>query len=148
MQQKTRSYVVCLLRHGVLAQTYFFVIWGGYWSFAPLLTSKIKIWKKFKKHQEILSFYTCVPLIKIIHTLDMMYGSWDIKFNRQNYFVILGIFLPFFFKNEKKPLEISSFYTSVPKIIIIRYTVPEIWCDTDVFILGYAFFFYPPKNEI
>ena len=30
-------------------------------SFTPLLTPKIKIWKKCKKHLEILSFYTCVP---------------------------------------------------------------------------------------
>ena len=45
-------------------------------SFAPLLTPKIKIWKKLKKkHPEMLSFYTCVPLIKITCTPDMMYGS-------------------------------------------------------------------------
>ena len=56
-------------------------------------------------------------------------------------------------KQWKKPMEISSFYTSVPKIMIIRYTVPEIWRMTDViaiFILGYTFpFFLPnsPKNE-
>ena len=30
-------------------------------SFTPLLTPKIKIWKKCKKHLEILSFYTCAP---------------------------------------------------------------------------------------
>ena len=31
------------------------------------------------------------------------------------------------FKKMKKRLEISSFYTSVPKIMIIWYSVPEIW---------------------
>ena len=31
------------------------------------------------------------------------------------------------FENVKKVLEISSFYKNVPKIMIIRYTVPEIW---------------------
>ena len=49
----------------------------------------------------------------------------------------------------KKPLEISSFYTSVPKFMIIRYTVPEMWRVTDViviFILGYTFPFYPSNN--
>ena len=35
----------------------------------------------------------------------------------------------------KKHLEISSVYTSVPKIIIICYTVPEIWCMTDVTVI-------------
>ena len=35
-------------------------------------------------------------------------------------------------KNEKKTLEISSsFYTNVPKIMIICYTVPEIQCMMD-----------------
>ena len=29
-------------------------------------------------------------------------------------------------KNEKKGLEITSFYTRVPKIMIICYTVPKI----------------------
>ena len=42
---------------------------------------------------------------------------------------------------------------SVPKIMIIHYTVPEMWRETDViaiFILSYTFPFYPsncPKNE-
>ena len=34
-------------------------------------------------------------------------------------------------KNWNKQLEISSFYTGVPKIMIICYTVPEIWRVTD-----------------
>ena len=50
-------------------------------------------------------------------------------------FVILDYFLPFYAPNpknqdfkkmKKKHLEISSFYNSVPKIMIICYTVPEI----------------------
>ena len=50
------------------------------------------------------------------------------------FFVILGHFLPFYSTNQpknqyfeklkKKHLEISSFYTSEPKIMIICYTVP------------------------
>ena len=39
------------------------------------------------------------------------------------------------FENLKKCLEISLFDTSVPKIMIICYTVPEIWCMTDVVII-------------
>ena len=49
----------------------------------------------------------------------------------------------------KKTLEISSFYTSAPKIMIICYTVPEIWHMTDVtviFILGYFLPFYPSNT--
>ena len=42
----------------------------------------------------------------------------------------------------RKPLEISSFYTSVPKIMTICYTVPEIWQVTHViFIFHFGLFF-------
>ena len=46
----------------------------------------------------------------------------------------------------KKTLEISSFYISVPKIMIIPSTVPEIWHMTDViviYIFGFTFPFKP-----
>ena len=41
----------------------------------------------------------------------------------------------------KKILEISSFYTSVPKIMITCYTVPEIRHMTDVIIFHFGSFF-------
>ena len=56
-------------------------------------------------------------------------------------------------KKWKKNLEMSSFYTIVPKMMIIWYTIPKIWHVTDVMlflILGYFLHFYPltcPKNE-
>ena len=45
------------------------------------------------------------------------------------------------FKKGKKYLEISSFYNSVPKIMIICYTVPEIWYMTDIIIFHFGPFF-------
>ena len=45
------------------------------------------------------------------------------------------------FENLKKTLEISSFYTNVPKIMVIGYTVSEIRHVTDV---GYFLPFYLP----
>ena len=121
---------------------------------------KLKFGKNVKKHLEKLSFYKGAPFIKIICTLDMMYDSWDMKFNRE-LLCHLGPFFAFYPFNSlakwkyilKKPLEISSFYTSVLKIMIIHYIVPEMWCKTDViviFILGYTSPFYPsnsPKNK-
>ena len=168
-----------------------------------------------KKCLEILSFYTCVLQMTI-----MMYGSWYIKHDRQNFLSFLAIFCPFnpltiqkiktlkkgkklleilsftqvyhkwqsydiwflrdqlqqidFFlfslaifcpftpltfqkmktsKNWKKHLEISSFYTSVPKIMIIGYTAPEIWCVPDVIVIFHFELFLTfhlpnsPKNE-
>ena len=45
-------------------------------------------------------------------------------------------------KQWKKYSEISSFYTSVPKIMIICHTVPEIWCVRDVIaVFHFGLFF-------
>ena len=72
------------------------------------------------------------------HTLHC---SWDMMQDRCNsYFLFWAIFYPFtplttqkikIKKNEKKHMEISSFYTCVTKIMITWCTVPEIWCVTD-----------------
>ena len=86
-----------------------------------------------------------------INENHMIYDSWDMKCNRQTFFVILGYFLPFYphnspinenFQKMKKRIEISSFYTSVPKTMIIYYTVPEIWRVADVIaIFDFGLFF-------
>ena len=39
-------------------------------------------------------------------------------------------------RKQKKHQEISSFYTRVPKIIIICYTVPKIWRVIDVIVIS------------
>ena len=85
------------------------------------------------------------------NAIHMMYGSWDKKHNRENFLPFLGQFLPFYltnnmknqiFKKWKKCMEISSFYTSAPKIMIICYTVAEIQCVMDVmFIFHFGLFF-------
>ena len=46
-------------------------------------------------------------------------------------------------KKWKNRLEISSFYTSVPKIMIIFYTVPELWHVTDVICFSFWAIFCP-----
>ena len=92
-----------------------------------------------------------------------LYCSWDMARDGCNcYLSFWVIFCPFapvtvqkmkISKKNWKNLEVSSFYTSVRRIMIICYTNPEIWCVTDViviFILGYFLPFYPPnspKNE-
>ena len=75
---------------------------------------------------------------------QMVYRSWGMVCDRCNsYFLAWPIF--FFFsplppdspknqngkKMKKKLLEISSFYTYIPKIMIRWCTVPEKWCATD-----------------
>ena len=70
-------------------------------------------------------------------------------------FFILGYFLPFFLPNSlknqnlkkiKKHLKISSFYKSVPKIMITCCTAPEIWhvMDVIIFHFGPLFTLLPP----
>ena len=91
-----------------------------------------------------------------INNNHMMYDSWDMKRDRQNFLSFWTIFCPFtplttqkikILKKYKKSLEILSFYTNVPKIIIICYTVSEIWCITGVTVLfdfGPLFALLPP----
>ena len=75
----------------------------------------------------------------------------------QNVLLFWTIFYPFtppnnpknqnFEENQKECLEISSFYTSVPKIMIIYYTVPDRRCVMDVifsFHFGLFFAILPP----
>ena len=83
----------------------------------------------------------------------MIYSSCRLKL------VFIGHVLPFytplkpkkseFWKNEKKLLEISSFYTCVPKSTIVWGTVPEIQSDTDRIFwhFGSLFPFYPLTTQ-
>ena len=66
------------------------------------------------------------------------------------YFSFWAIFCPFtpltaqkmkISKTLKNDLEISSFYASVPKIMIIGYTVLGIWHVTDVIVFHFGLFF-------
>ena len=83
----------------------------------------------------------------------MMCGSWDMKCNRHNFFVILGHFCPFtqnikILKKWKKHLMVLSFYTSVPKTMIIVYTACyTILCYTMLYC--FLSFYLPnsPKNQ-
>ena len=92
-----------------------------------------------------------------INDNHMIYGFSDIQCNRHNFLSFWTTFCPFtllttqkikILKKWKKHLEIL-FYTSVPKIMIICYTVPEIWCMTNViFIFHFGLFFaLLQKNE-
>ena len=92
----------------------------------------------------------------------MLCYCWDLMNDRCNsYFSFLAIFCPFtpltvqkikISKKWKTGLEISSFYTILPKTMIIGHTVLETWCMMDVIIFHFGLFFalLPPnslKNE-
>ena len=96
-------------------------------------------------------FYTSVPKLMITcYTVPDIWCMLDVIVFH------LGYFLPFYppnspkNKNLKKHLEISSFYTSVPKIMIICYTILKIWCVKDVIVVfhsGHFFTLLPPPNS-
>ena len=118
----------------------------SFWAiFCPFTTWKIKI-LTLKKNTWRYYYFTH------LHHKWQSYDVWFLRYGvwQTEFFVILDRFLPFYppnnpkntiLKNWKKHLEISSFYTSVPKIMIICYTVPEIWCMTDVIIFHFGPFF-------
>ena len=120
--------------------------------FNPLTTRKIKILKKTEIHLEMSSFYICVPKIMIWCMLPEIWSITDIIFYHfRSIFVVSApenpgnqIYKKIKKKKKKKKknhLEISSFYTSVPKIKIICSTVLEIWCMMDVIIFHFGLFF-------
>ena len=64
------------------------------------LTPKIKIWDNFKKAGDITLLHTCT-----INKDHLMYDSWDMQHDRQNFFVIVGYFLHFYLSNSPKKLK-------------------------------------------
>ena len=116
----------------------FFVL-GNFLPFYPPNSLKNKNFKKLKKTPGGI-----ILLHKFTKNHDhMLYCSWDMARDTCNcYFSFWAIFCPFTpltdknqnFKKKKqwkKLLEISSFYTCVPKIMIRWCTVPEIWWTMD-----------------
>ena len=124
--------------------------------FTPLTAWKMKISKKkMKKNHlgDIIILHKCTK-----NHNHMLYSSWNMPCDKCNcHFSFWAIFLIFYHPlpcpppptapktksstKMKKPLEISSFYTSVPKIMIRCYTGPEIWYVTDVVTLHFGLFF-------
>ena len=98
--------------------------------------------QNFEKIKKI--HFTWVPKTKII---------WDMEWHWQNFLSFWAIFCSFTpltsqkiktLRKWKKCPDILSFYTSVPKIMIICYTAPQIWCMTDATVIFHFGLFFPP----
>ena len=109
------------------------LFWTIFYTFTPLITWKNKILKKWKKSWGYYHFF--------INHNHMMYGSWDIFCNFGPFFTIITQKIKIL-KNWKKCQEISSFYTSVPKVMIVYYMVPEIWQVTIVSVIFHFGLFF------
>ena len=148
---KSRSYDVWFLRYKV-QRTKFFCYFGPFLPFDPPNNPKNQNFEIKKIPGDIIILH-----LRTTNDDQMMHGSWDIKCDRQ-FFFILDFFLPFYpltaqkikkWKKWKKHLGITSFYKSVSKIIIICHNVLEIWHVTDViavFHFGQFLAFYSPNN--
>ena len=79
------SDMACLHRHNFLSFQAIFYPFSHYWS------RKLKFGKNVKNTWRYYSFNIC-----IINQDHMIYGSWNVKLNRQNFFVILGNLLPLY----------------------------------------------------
>ena len=85
--QKSKSYGVCFLRYGIQQTIFchfrpFFVLLSHYWP------QKIKIWNKCKR-----TWRHC-PITHVYHK-QRSYNVWFLRNKAQQFFVILGHFLPF-----------------------------------------------------
>ena len=125
----------CMIPEISSATDRIFCYFGQFFAHLPLKTPKIKTLKKWKKSLKIFFI-----LHKCTKNQDhMLYFSWDMSHDicscYFSFWTILALLPPNSPKNEnfkkmKKHLEMSSFYTSLPKIVIICYTIPEIWYIT------------------
>ena len=148
---KWQSCDVWFLRYG-MQRVDFFCHFGAFLPFYSPNNLKNQSFQKMKKSLgDIIILH-----MSTINDSHLMYGSWDIEHDGQNFLTFWTIFSTFsplatrktkILKNWKKHLEISPFDTSVPKIMIIYYTVPEIGRMTDVIVIfyfGLFFAFLPP----
>ena len=114
----------------------YFSFWAIFCPFTPITDWKIKIIYIKKKNKKKKMKKTPVDII-ILHKCTknhdhidhMLYCSWDMVCDGCNYFSFWAIFCSF--SPRKICLEISSFYTCAPKIMIRWCTFPEKWCAMD-----------------
>ena len=119
LYMRTINAVIWCMVSEITSDTVTFVILGYFLPFYPANNLKNQNCEKMKKKPGdiiILHLYTT-------NDNRMMYDSWDMERDRQNFFSFWTIFCPFtplttqkikILKKWKTSLEISSFYTSVP----------------------------------
>ena len=113
-----------------------------FYHFRPFFALLLHYWPRnfifgnnVKARLQILSFYTCVPLIKI--TWCMVPEIWSLTDRIfLSFSAIFGSFTPLIpLKMKKKPWRYHHFTQMYQIIMIIRYTVPEKWCATDIIVI-------------
>ena len=153
---KNRNHEIGFLRYGT-QQTEFFVILNHFLPFYPPNNPENQNFEKMKK----MSRYIIILNMCTINENHMMYSSWDMEHNRQNFFSFWTVFCPFtpltqprkpkFWKDEKKPVDIIILHKCSKNDNHMRYGSWDMKHDTEFFvILGHFLPFYPtnnPKNQ-
>ena len=113
----------------------------------PLKTQRTKFWKNEKttwRYHHFTQVYNKWRSYNIwflryeVHQTEFFLSSWAI-FCLFTHLAAWKMKVP---RKWETHLGISSFYTSVPKIMIIGYTVPEIWHVTDVIVIFHFGLFF------
>ena len=120
-------------------------IWTAFLLFYSSMDPENQNFEKIKKNTWIYYHFT-----HVYHKWQS-YDIWLLRYGvQQSFLSFWAVFCPFTplttrkiqtLKNWKKLLEISSFFRSVPKIMIICHTVPLIWHVTDLIIFHFGLFF-------
>ena len=144
MYHKQHSYDVWFLRYEV-QRTEVFVILDFFLAFYPSNNPKIQNFEKMKTPPggiNILQRYN-------INDNYTMYGFRDTKHVEQNFLSFWTIFCwkIKILKKWKKNLQILSFYTCVPQMIIIWCMVSEIWSVMDIICYFRPIFTFWPSPQ-
>ena len=98
----------------------FLSFWAIFCPFSPLTTWKIKF-SKLKKTPEDIILHICT-----INDNHMMYGSWDIEHDRQNFLSFPTIFCPFTtLTTQKIKFEKQKKKKTSRDIILHMYTIND-----------------------
>ena len=149
--QRTKLFVIFVMKCN--RQNFFYL--GLSFALVPPLPSPLTAPKKkiSKKRRENKTPRDIIILQKCTKNHDHMpYCSWDKAHDGRNCnFLFWANLYPFtpltarkikIKQKRKKHLEISSFYKSAPKIMIIYYTVLEVWHVADVLVIFHSGLFF------
>ena len=115
--QKSQSYEVQFLRYKWDREN-FLSFWANFCPFSHLTTQKIKTLKLKKTSRDITILHICT-----INDNHMMYFSWDMERNRQNFlsfWTIICLFTPLW----TQKIKILEKWTTHPKILSFYKCVP------------------------
>ena len=103
------------MEHDRLNFVPFWTIFCPFTSPPPMDSENQNFQKLKKKLEDIIILHRCN-----INDNHIMYGSWDTKCNRQNFFVILGHFLPFYPPKNLKNQNFEKMKTTSGGIIFLH----------------------------